>query len=91
MLNSLKANSILVFALLSLKIQLYAPHKGLILDQIHLQPIIGAFILGKDTVRTNDQVIFYYHPGYKILNFTPFAHLASQVYDQPCRRVLHYE
>ena len=59
--------SILTFLLLFMGLQLYAQRQGLLLDQIDQQPIKGAYILGRDTVQTNDQGIFFYHPGYEIL------------------------
>jgi len=59
--------SILTFLLLFMGLQLYAQRQGLLLDQIDQQPIKGAYILSRDTVQTNDQGIFFYHPGYEIL------------------------
>ena len=64
--------------------------QSLLLVQVDPQPIIVALLLSRYNVQTNGQLIFYYHTGFEILNFKPFAHLALQVYDQPCRRVLHY-
>ena len=51
--------SILTFLLLFMGLQLYAQRQGLLLDQIDQQPIKGAYILGRDTVQTNDQGIFF--------------------------------
>ena len=59
--------SILIILLLFTSVQLYAQPQGLLLDQINQTPIKGAYIFGIDTVQTNDQGLFFYHPNSEIL------------------------
>ena len=92
--------SILTFLLLFMGLQLYAQRQGLLLDQSDREPIKGAYILGRDTVQTNDQGVFYYHPGreiliqsmgYQDLRMTGFGYSISHIIgsrSRPARR--HY-
>ena len=59
--------SILTFLFLFMGLQLYAQRQGLLLDQSDREPIKRAYIFSRDTVQTNDQGVFYYHPGREIL------------------------
>ena len=55
--------SILIFLLLFSGVPLYAQLQGVLLDQIDQKPIKGAYVLGMDTVQTNDQGVFFLSPG----------------------------